>query len=47
MKTAGVLLKVKIKKIKKDNEVKKEVTSTAVVGYVKKIYRFECKTDKF
>ncbi|CAH0748764.1 unnamed protein product [Diatraea saccharalis] len=44
-KTAGVLLKVKIKKTKIDNELKKEVISTTVVGQVKRIHKFESMCD--
>lgn len=42
-RTAGVLLKVKVKKIKSENEVENKVVSTTVVGRVMKIYKFECK----
>lgn len=43
--TAGVLFKLKVKKTKSGNEVKKEVISTSIVGTVKKINRFECKLN--
>lgn len=39
---AGVLLKIKIKKTKSGNEVKREVISTSVVGSVSQITKFEC-----
>lgn len=42
-KAAGVLLKVKVKKTKVNNEVKREVVSTEVLGRVEKMYRFEGK----
>lgn len=41
-KTAGVLIKVKVKKTKIGTEVTKEVISTAVLGRVSTIYKFEC-----
>ncbi|KAL4713004.1 hypothetical protein ACJJTC_012074 [Scirpophaga incertulas] len=44
-KTAGVLMKVKVKKIKDGNEIKKEVVSTTVMGRVNKIYKFESLCD--
>ncbi|RVE48774.1 hypothetical protein evm_006548 [Chilo suppressalis] len=44
-KTAGLLVKVRVKKHKIDNELKKEVISTEVVGQVKGIYRFESICD--
>ncbi|XP_030025119.2 general transcription factor 3C polypeptide 5 [Manduca sexta] len=44
-KTAGVLLKIRVKKSKVDNEVKREVISTTVLGRVKKIYRFDSMCD--
>ncbi|XP_032529659.2 general transcription factor 3C polypeptide 5 [Danaus plexippus] len=43
--TAGVLFKLKVKKTKSGNEVKKEVISTSIVGTVKKINRFESMCD--
>lgn len=45
--TAGVLLKVKIKKSKTNNELKKEVVSTSVIGRVNKVYKYDCKYIKF
>lgn len=44
-KTSGVLLKVKVKKTKTGSEVKREVISTAVVGRVNRIYKFESMCD--
>lgn len=41
--TSGVLFKLKVKKIKNGNEIKREVVSTSVVGSVKRINKFECK----
>lgn len=41
-RAAGVLLKVKVKKTKVGNEVKREVVSTVVVGCVKTMFRYEC-----
>lgn len=41
--TTGVLLKLKVKKTKSGDEVKREILSTSVVGSVKKINKFECK----
>lgn len=40
--TAGVLIRVRVKKKKVGNEVHRDVISTSVVGRVKQIYRFEC-----
>ncbi|KAJ8726552.1 hypothetical protein PYW07_001250 [Mythimna separata] len=44
-KGAGVLLKVKVKKVKEGNEIKREVVSTTVVGCVKTMFRFESMCD--
>lgn len=41
-RAAGVLLKVRVKKVKEGNQIKREVLSTAVVGCVKTMFRFEC-----
>ncbi|XP_026488653.2 general transcription factor 3C polypeptide 5 [Vanessa tameamea] len=41
----GVLLKIKVKKIKTGNEIKREVLSTAIVGSVKKLNKFESMCD--
>lgn len=41
-KTAGVLLKIKVKKAKVNGEVQRKVISTDVVGRVSSIHRFEC-----
>lgn len=42
---AGVLLKIKIKKTKSDNEVKREIISTSVIGSVSQITKFESLSD--
>lgn len=44
-RTAGVLLKVKVKKTKNGDEVKREVVCTSVVGQVKRIYKFDSMCD--
>lgn len=44
-KTAGVLLKVRVKKVKANDEIKREVVSTSVIGRVNFIYKFECKSE--
>lgn len=41
-KTAGVLLKLKVKKTKTEQGPKREVVSTTVIGRVNTIYKFEC-----
>ncbi|XP_062524320.1 general transcription factor 3C polypeptide 5 isoform X2 [Bombyx mori] len=43
--TAGVLLKVKVKKTINGSEVKREVISTTPLGQVRKIYKFESLCD--
>ncbi|CAG4943942.1 unnamed protein product [Colias eurytheme] len=44
--TAGVLLKVKVKKTRdKGNTIKTEVVNTSVLGHVKKIYKFDTICD--
>lgn len=42
-KSSGVLLKVKVKKTTVNNEIKKEVLSTTVLGRVTQMHRFEGK----
>ncbi|KAM3964804.1 general transcription factor IIIC subunit l(2)37Cd [Aphomia sociella] len=44
-KTAGVVLKIRVKKTKENNEVKREILSTTVVGRVTKIFKFESLCD--
>ncbi|XP_073942100.1 general transcription factor IIIC subunit l(2)37Cd [Choristoneura fumiferana] len=44
-KTAGVLLKVKVKKTKDGNQVKREAVETSVVGHVNRIYKFDSMCD--
>ncbi|KAG7311277.1 hypothetical protein JYU34_002308 [Plutella xylostella] len=44
-KTAGVLIRVKIKKKKVNDKIEREVTSTAVVGRVNRIYKFDAMGD--
>ncbi|XP_028161129.1 general transcription factor 3C polypeptide 5 isoform X2 [Ostrinia furnacalis] len=44
-KTAGILLKVRVKKTKSGEEIKKEVLSTTIVGRVSSIYKFENMCD--
>lgn len=39
--TSGVLIKVRIKKCKINNELKKEVVSTTIIGRVKKVFKFD------
>ncbi|XP_041980297.1 general transcription factor 3C polypeptide 5 [Aricia agestis] len=41
----GVLFKIKVKKKKVGNEIKREVISTTAMGSVKKIYKFESMSD--
>ncbi|XP_039765132.1 general transcription factor 3C polypeptide 5 isoform X2 [Pararge aegeria] len=43
--TAGVLLKLKVKKTRTGNDIKREVVSTSIVGSVKKINKFESMCD--
>ncbi|XP_026757268.2 general transcription factor 3C polypeptide 5 [Galleria mellonella] len=43
--TAGVVIKVRVKKTIENNEVKREVMSTAIVGRVSKIFKFESMCD--
>ncbi|XP_052747198.1 general transcription factor 3C polypeptide 5 [Bicyclus anynana] len=43
--TAGVLLKLKVKKTRTGNEIKREVISTSLVGSVNKINKFESMCD--
>ncbi|XP_045459113.1 general transcription factor 3C polypeptide 5 [Melitaea cinxia] len=43
--TSGVLLKLKVKKTKSGDEVKREILSTSVVGSVKRINKFESMSD--
>ncbi|XP_013201246.2 general transcription factor 3C polypeptide 5 [Amyelois transitella] len=44
-KSAGLLLRVRVKKTKVNNEVKREVLSTSVVGRVKLMYQFNSMCD--
>ncbi|KAI5634528.1 RNA polymerase III transcription factor (TF)IIIC subunit domain-containing protein [Phthorimaea operculella] len=44
-RTAGVLLKVKVKKKKVENRVEREVISTSVLGKVRRCYKFESMCD--
>ncbi|CAB3230626.1 unnamed protein product [Arctia plantaginis] len=44
-KSAGVLLKVKVKKTKVGNETKREVVSTSVMGSVKIMFKFDSLGD--
>ncbi|CAH0602929.1 unnamed protein product [Chrysodeixis includens] len=44
-RSAGVLLKVKVKKIQEGNEIRRELISTVVVGSVKTMFRFESMCD--
>ncbi|XP_075992614.1 general transcription factor IIIC subunit l(2)37Cd [Anticarsia gemmatalis] len=44
-RTAGVLLKVKVKKTKVDNKIQREVVATSVVGCVKTMFKFESMCD--
>lgn len=42
-KSAGILLKVKVKKTKTGDQLKREVLSTSVMGSVRTMFKFECK----